>query len=43
MLDTNIPLVLAHNGNHFESLLPVSDKDIEQTINLVEAFKQKQY
>ena len=33
--DTNIPLVKAHNGNYFESLIPVSDKVIEQTIDLV--------
>ena len=40
---TNISLVLAQNGNHFERLIPVSDKDIEQTIDSVEAFKQNKY
>lgn len=43
MWKTNIPLVIVYNGNHFESSILVSDKDIQQTISLVQAFKQNQY
>ena len=38
-----IPIVLAYNGDHFESLIPSSDEDIEKTVQLVEEFKTGKY
>ena len=40
---TKTPIVLAYNGDHFESLIPSSDEDIEKTAQLVEAFKTGKY
>ena len=36
--DTEIPLVIGHDGTHFESLIPCNE-DIKKTIELVKAFK----
>jgi hypothetical protein len=39
---TNIPLVLAYNGDHFESLIP-ADKDVAKTVQLVDDYKTGTY
>ena len=36
--DTEIPLILAYNLSHYESLLPKTNKDIEETIQLVSKY-----
>ncbi|XP_035292059.1 uncharacterized protein LOC118237448 isoform X1 [Anguilla anguilla] len=41
--DTHVPLVLAYNGHHFESLIPVSNVDVDKTIVLVDAYKTGTY
>ncbi|KAG5847477.1 hypothetical protein ANANG_G00126470, partial [Anguilla anguilla] len=41
--DTDVPLVLAYNGHHFESLIPVSNVDVNKTIVLVNAYKTGTY
>ena len=40
---TEIPIVLAYDGQHFESLIPTSNEDIEKTIKLTKAFKNGRY
>ena len=41
--DTEVPIVLAYDGNHFESLIPVSFEDIEKTVDLVRKYKTGNY
>ena len=41
--DTEVPIVLAYDGNHFESLIPVSIEDIEKTVDLVGKYKTGNY
>ena len=36
--DTNIPVVLAYNMSHYESLHPSKDSDVATTVNLVEQY-----
>ena len=36
---TEIPIVIAYNGQHFESLIPTSNEDIQKTVELVKAYK----
>ena len=35
---TNIPIVVAYDGSHYEHLIPVSEGDILKTINLVDGY-----
>ena len=37
------PIVLAYNGNHFESLIPTSQNEAHKTVQLVEEFKTNAY
>ena len=41
--DTEIPIVLAYNMSHYESMEPCSDYDIEATINLVREYQEGRY
>ena len=41
--DSQIPIVLAYNLVHFESMHPVSSKDIEGTINLMQSYLNGDY
>ena len=36
--DTSVPIILAYNQSHYESLHPCSNKDILTSINLVKEF-----
>ena len=40
---TEIPIVIVYNGGHYESLLPQSEQDIRNCINLVKAVKNNEY
>ena len=40
---TEIPIVLAYNGQHFESLIPTSNEDIQRTVELAKAYKTGRY
>ena len=40
---SNIPLVVAYNGYHYESLIPVTDVDVRKTIVLKDQFLSKNY
>ena len=41
--DTDIPIVLAYNLSHYESLHPSGEQDIEATINLVKEYEEGRY
>ena len=41
--DTEVPVVLASNGNHFESLIPKTIEDIQKTVKLVKDYKTGKY
>ena len=41
--DSNIPVVIAYNNYHYESLHPKSLEDIEKTISLVNSYSQGNY
>ena len=41
--DTDIPLVLAYNMSHYESVHPDTHLDIEETVNLVKKYLNGQY
>ena len=41
LLDDNTPVVVAYNLVHYESLHPVNQKDIEETIKLTNAYVAK--
>ena len=41
--DTEIPIVLAYNMSHYESMEPCSDLDIVATINLVREYQEGRY
>ena len=41
--DTNIPVVLAYNMYHYESLHPSNDTDTEKTVNLVQQYLEGEY
>ena len=43
IIDTDIPIVLAYNQVHYESLHPVSDDDIEATKRLFNLYKTGNY
>ena len=40
---TLIPLLLVYNGNHYESLLPVNQRDIDRSVQLVNSLKSQTY
>jgi len=40
---TDVPIVLAYNGNHFESLIPSSEEDVLKTVELVRKYKTGEY
>ena len=40
IIDSEIPVVIAYNLVHYESLHPVSEDDINETVKLVESYKQ---
>ena len=42
-IDTEIPIVLAYNMVHYESMEPCSNADIEATINLVKDYQTGNY
>ena len=41
--DTEIPIVLLYDGGHFESSIPVSEEDVQETINLVRNYTSGKY
>ena len=41
--DTSVPIILAYNQSHYESLHPCSNKDILTSINLVKEFLEGRY
>ena len=41
--DTDIPIVLAYNMSHYESLHPCSESDIQETIHLVKSYEEGRY
>ena len=41
--DTDIPIILAYNMTHYESMEPCSDSDIEATIKLVKEYQEGRY
>jgi hypothetical protein len=41
--DTEIPIVLAYNLSHYESLHPLKGTDIEATVNLVRDYEEGRY
>ena len=41
--DTDIPIILAYNMSHYESMEPCSHSDIEATINLVKEYQEGRY
>ena len=42
-IDTTVPIVLAYNLVHFESMHPVSDEDVSATINLAQSYLDGTY
>ena len=42
-MDSQIPVVVTYNLVHFESLHPVDEQDIEETINLVNSYSSGTY
>ena len=40
---SSIPVMIVYNGNHYESLLPVSQTDIDKSIQLVNSLKNDTY
>ena len=42
-VDSNIPIVLAYNLEHFESMHPVSDEDVTATQNLAQSYLDGSY
>merc|ERR1712240_991916 len=42
-IDSEIPVVVAYNLVHFESLHPVNEKDIQETVKLVESYSSGSY
>ena len=43
IIDSKIPVVVAYNLVHFESLHPVNEKDIQETVKLVETYSSGSY
>ena len=43
MPDSDIPVVVAYNMSHYESMEPCSEADISATIDLVKAYKEGRY
>ena len=43
MADSEIPVVLAYNMSHYESMEPCSDADVNATIDLARAYKDGRY
>ena len=43
MPDNEIPVVLAYNMSHYESMEPCSEADISATIDIVKAYKEGRY
>ena len=41
--DTDIPIVLAYNGAHYEGMVPKEEVDILRTVRLMEEFTQERY
>ena len=41
--DTEIPIVLLYDGGHFESSIPVSEEDVQETIDLVRNYTSGNY
>ena len=41
--DSDIPILLSYNMSHYENLVPLEDKDIILTINLVTEYKAGRY
>ena len=41
--DSNIPIILAYNLVHFESMHPLSDEDVEASINLAKSYMDGTY
>ena len=41
--DTEIPVVLAYNMSHYESMEPSIETDVKMTINLVKQYKEGRY
>ena len=41
--DTEIPIVLLYDGGHFESSIPVSEEDVQETIDLVRNYTSGKY
>ena len=42
-INSDIPVVLAYNGSHYESLHPVSEEDVERTKHLVKSYLDGSY
>ena len=41
--DTDIPIVLAYNQSHYESLIPKSESDIRRTVHLANSYLEGKY
>ena len=41
--NTDVPIVLAYDGDHFESLIPITSDDVQTTVRLVNNFKAGNY
>ena len=41
--DTEIPIVLAYNMSHYESMHPCTEADIQSTVNLVKEYQEGRY
>ena len=37
------PVIVAYNGNHYESLIPIENKDCIRSIELVESYRKGTY
>ena len=41
--DTEVPVILAYNGSHYESLVPKTEVDVQMSIILVKAYLEGKY
>jgi hypothetical protein len=41
--DTDVPILLAYNLSHYESVHPSTQKDMDATVNLVKSYQEGSY
>ena len=41
--DTEVPVMLAYNGSHYESLVPKTEVDVQMSVNLVKTYLEGKY